>query len=86
MSKYKLTLTEKEMENIRGLIDFKYELLDHNAKTVSDLEEVQEELNELKFLEYKLKNIVSPPLKINSKYKNRKPTEFEKIMMKALRG
>ena len=79
---FSVTLTEKEMENIRGLIDFRYELLDHNAKTVSDLEEVQSELDELTALEHKLKNVVSPPLKIYSK--PRKLSEFEKIIMKAL--
>ena len=78
MKKYKVSLSEKDIEFLRDCIDFQYEMYDDNLQEKDKWE--KENINKLIEMETKLKNVVCPPIKYNLP----KPTKLDKLMMNLL--
>ena len=67
MKTYKLTLTEKEIEDIRNAIDFKYQQFEYDAGEIEDNDEYEERktlLQKLDALDKKILHQYSPLPKI----------------------
>jgi len=75
MKKYKVSLSEKDIEFLRDCIDFQYEMYDDNLQEKDRWE--KENINKLIEMETKLRNVVCPPIK----YHFKKPSKFDKLMM-----
>ena len=76
--KYKVTLSEKDIEFLRDCIDFQFEMSGYDDPLEWEKrEEDKETVNKLINMEEKLKNVVSPPIKYNFS----EPSKLNKLMM-----
>ena len=79
--KYKVTLSEKDIEFLRDCIDFQFEMSGYDDPLEwKKTEEDKETVNKLINMEEKLKNVVSPPIKYNFS----EPSKFNKLVMGVL--
>jgi len=76
--KYKVSLSDKDIEFLRDCINFQYEMSGYDdSLNWEQKEEDKETINKLIKMEEKLKNVVCPPIKYNFK----EPSKLNKLMM-----
>jgi len=78
MKKYKILLSEKDIEFLRSCIDFQFQMSGYDdSLNWEQIEQDKETINKLIEKETKLRNVVYPPIKYNLP----KPTKLDKLMM-----
>ena len=75
--KYKVSLSDKDIEFLRNCIDFQFEMSGYDDPLEEQDEWQKKDKNRLIDMEEKLKNVVCPPIKYNFK----EPSKFDKFMM-----
>ena len=78
--KYKITLSENDIEFLRDCIDFQFEMSGYNDPLMEQDKWQIKDKNKLINIEEKLKNVVYPPIKLNLPNQ----TKLEKLMMEVL--
>ena len=76
--KYKVLLSDKDIEFLRDCINFQFEMSGYNdSLNCKQIEEDKETIDKLINMEEKFKNIVCPPIKYNFK----EPSKLDKLLM-----
>lgn len=75
--KYKVSLSDKDIEFLRNCIDFQFEMSGYDDPLEEQDEWQKKDKIRLIDMEEKLKNVVCPPIKYNFK----EPSKFDKLMM-----
>jgi len=75
--KYKVSLSDKDIEFLRDCINFKFEMSGYDDPFMEQDNWQKEDGNKLIDTEEKLKNVVCPPIKYNFK----EPSKLDKLIM-----
>ena len=75
--KYRVSLSDKDIEFLRSCIDFQFEMSGYDDPFEEQDEWQKKDKTRLIDMEEKLKNVVCPPIK----YHFKEPSKFDKLMM-----